>query len=104
AAGVAGGLLARPHPLGALKLAYIQVVQIITVKAQNIPLTFGRELKPHTLDLFLRNAAPALLIMITAFVLYKISRRGAHDSESRNLKNVFFASLVVSTIFLFVSA
>ncbi len=98
------GLLARHHPIAALKLAYIQVADLIIAKASNLPLTFGRELKPHALDLFLRNAAPALLIMITTFVLYKISRRGARDSESRNLKNVFFASLVVSTIFLFVSA
>ena len=37
ALGVITGLLARPNPLGGLKLAYIQVVQIIIVKWQNIP-------------------------------------------------------------------
>ncbi|MBI2454340.1 MAG: hypothetical protein HYV54_02110 [Parcubacteria group bacterium] len=66
------GLAARPHPLGALKLAYIQVIQIIIVKLQGLPLTFGRELRPPTWDMFLRNTRAKKHIFLGAGGLFGI--------------------------------
>lgn len=104
ALGSAIGLFARSNPLAVLKLAYTQVVGIMIAKANNIPLTFGRELKPHAFDLLLRNALPTLVILTTAFIFYRISSQRIHNSESEKLKSTLFASLIISTIFLFVSA
>ena len=102
AAGSAIGILARPHPLGALKLAYIQVVQIIFIKLQNIPLTFGRELKPPTWDMFLRNTPLIILILATALVLYKMSA-AKNNQEAKEQKNIFWAALAISGIFFLVT-
>jgi len=38
------GWLLRPNPVGALKLLYVQLVQLAQVKHQGIPLSFGTEL------------------------------------------------------------
>ena len=103
ALGVITGLLARPNPLGGLKLAYIQVVQIIIVKWQNIPLTFGRELKTPNLDSVLRNILPIFLIGIIGIILYKIVIKKYRSNEINNSKNIFLSSLTVSVFFLLIT-
>ncbi|MDP3800053.1 MAG: hypothetical protein Q8Q90_01380 [bacterium] len=103
ALGIIGGLLARPNPLAGLKLVYIQVVQIIFVKWQNIPLTFGRELKTPTLDSIIRNILPVILIGIIGIVLYKIAIKKYRTNEIDNSKNIFLSALTVSIFFLFIT-
>lgn len=103
AAGSIIGVLARPNPLGAIKLAYIQVVQIMAVKFQNIPLTFGRELRPPTLDMFLRNTPPVVLILLAGLILYRMIGRKSIQSESSALKNIFLSALAISAIFFLVT-
>lgn len=74
--GVIFGLLLRPNPLGALKLFYIQVIQLSIVKMKGIPLLFGRELKPSEAIGFLRQILPVLLIvLILVFVFTKIRKK-----------------------------
>lgn len=102
AAGSVIGILTRPHPIGALKLAYIQVVQIIVIKMQAIPLTFGRELRPPTFDMFLRNTPLIILILIAALILYKISSK-KDNLETKEQKNIFLAAFAVSAIFFFIT-
>ncbi len=98
------GILLRPNPLGAVKLAYIQVVQIIAIKLQNIPLTFGRELRPPTFDMFLRNTPLIILILLAGLVLYRLVFRKTHDQESSLQKNIFFSALAVAAVFFFITA
>ncbi len=96
------GLLARPQPWGALKLVYIQVVNLTIAKVNGLPLTFGRELKPPAFDSILRNTAPLLLILTAALIFYKIARRSSNP-ESANQKNIFFSALAIGTIFFFIT-
>ncbi len=103
AAGSIIGVLARPHPWGALKLAYIQVVDIIFIKFQNIPLAFGRELKPPYLDTFLRNTLPLAIIIIVSLIVYRIVRSRLGDPKSKHYQNIFFSSLAISFIFFFIT-
>ena len=74
------------------------------VKINNIPLTFGRELKPPTLDLFLRNTLPLFLILIISLIIYKTAPKKTFDSESKNPKNILFSTLAISAIFFFITA
>lgn len=74
--GAIAGLLIRPHLLGALKLFYIQVIQLSLVKMRGIPLMFGRELKPSDALGFMRQILPVLLlVVIAAIVFIKIKKK-----------------------------
>ena len=100
---IIGGLLARPNPLAGLKLVYIQVIEIIFVKWQNIPLTFGRELKAPNFDSIVKNILPIILIGIAGIILYKLSVKKYRANEIANSKNIFFSALAVSILFLFIT-
>ena len=45
-AGLLVGLLLRPNPIGAAKILYVQIIQLIIEKQQGVQLLFGRELFP----------------------------------------------------------
>ena len=65
------GWLARPNPLGAAKLAYIQIVELMLAKSRGIPLNFGLELYPlgwQTLYLFLPFT---LLWLLAIYIFFK---------------------------------
>jgi len=64
------GWLARPNPLGALKLAYIQVVELMLVKQARIPLRFGAELGPVDWSIFTGQLLPLSLLLLTAAGLF----------------------------------
>ena len=102
-AGSVIGILTRPHPWGAVKLAYIQVVQIVAIKLQNIPLTFGRELRPPGWDMFLRNTPLVILILLAGLFLYRVTYRKTYDPESNAQKNIFLSALAISAVFFFVT-
>ncbi|MDP3764792.1 MAG: hypothetical protein Q8Q95_04210 [bacterium] len=103
ALGLVAGLIARPNPLAGLKLVYIQVIQIIFVKTQNIPLTFGRELKTPNFDSIIKNILPVILIGLIGIVLYKIAIKKYRASEIGNYKNIFVSALTVSAFFLLIT-
>ncbi len=58
--GLALGILLRPHPGGALHLAYIQVVKLMVEKQGELPLRFGIELLPFYLDQLRRSVHSAV--------------------------------------------
>ena len=85
AAGSVLGFAARPQPLGALRLAWIQVGLFLEVKARGIQLPFGTELQPISVargDPLLLLPALGLLAALVAFVVL-VSRRRATDLRAR---------------------
>jgi hypothetical protein len=85
AAGTLLGFALRPEPLGALRLAWIQIGLLLEVKARGIPLPFGTELQPLTLALgepLLLLPALGMLTALAAFVLL-VRRPPASEPHAR---------------------
>ena len=97
------GLLARPNPLEALKLAYTQVVQILFVKINEIPLYFGRELKGLEVYGFIQNILPALIILALTFFLYARYVKKQTTDNFKNKKVALTDEIILITIFLIVT-
>ncbi len=96
--GILIGWLARPNPIGAIKLAYIQVVQLMLEKQKNIPLLFGRELFPLAPRTLFENFTPLMLVWITAIVviIFCVLKRRPMDQP---MKIIIWSSLSLSIIF-----
>ncbi|MDO8466748.1 MAG: hypothetical protein Q7S83_01255 [bacterium] len=75
--GLLTGLILRPNPIGATKLAYIQVVKLLFEKQGDAPLRFGRELTPFVWENFADQLVPiAILILIAVgFVIWLIATK-----------------------------
>jgi hypothetical protein len=72
------GWLARPNPWGGARLAWIQVVSLLEVKRQGLPLPFGLELYPMPLGMGVgRFAIPAVILAALLVALLLRARRGA---------------------------
>lgn len=77
---VLGGLLAgaflRPNPVGAIKIAYIQVVQLFIEKlGSELPLRFGRELLPFVWENFADQLVPiTVLVFIGVGLALKLTK------------------------------
>lgn len=99
ACGAAAGALLRPHPLGALRLAWIQVGLFAEVKRLGLPLPFGLELQPLPPYEVARLALPALAVL--AAVLVALARRDAEEPGPR--RAVAWASLALFAFFAFLS-
>lgn len=102
-AGVILGILARPNPWGAIKLAYIQVVGILAVKLNQIPLYFGRELKSLEFYGFIQNVLPILIILALTWALLR-KKISFLKMENEHLRLALFACLVIITMFLIITA
>lgn len=94
------GLAARPHPLGAVKLAYIQVVKFLFVKINNIPLYFGRELTGLEAYGFVQNVLPALIILGLSFFLYIRCVKKQNAADAKNKKTTLISGTILITMFL----
>ena len=93
-AGAVVGWLLRPHPWGALELAYIQVAYLTLQQQSDLPLRFGNELRPlHVSELY--KQLPGLMVLLAAglAVCAGLRRRGAE------LGTAIVASLVLWPIF-----
>ncbi len=105
--GIAIGLLARPNPIGTLKLIYIQTIEIILVKINKIPLYFGREILDFDLRGsefvgLLQNAGPALMILLIALVLFKVSSRTSASIDQK-LKILSLTGTTLAAVFMMIS-
>jgi hypothetical protein len=97
------GAALRPHPLGALRLAWIQVGLFLEVKRRGLPLPFGLELQPLSLALDgPRLVLPALALVALALLFFALRlRRGPPvDAAARAAA---WTSLVLSLLFLVLS-
>ncbi len=104
--GVTIGWLARPNPIGAIKLAYTQVVQLMVEKLNGVPFQFGSELKPGSnWTVLAGEIAPILLIILLGIFFWrsfiKKNYRPATFRHSAEYENVIIltASLILAAIF-----
>lgn len=103
--GLIVGWLLRPNPIGAIKLAYIQVVQLMIEKFRGVPLRFGAELKPIDWSIFTNQFIPILLLFIPAItVLSWLIFRKKLSSLSADDRIAVWASLALSIIFMLLTA
>jgi hypothetical protein len=73
AGGLITGWLLRPNPLGAAKIAYVQVFQLSLEKFAGAPLEFGSELRPLTIAPY-SNYLPFIILWLLCllFLFWKL--------------------------------
>lgn len=98
--GLAAGWLLRPNPLGAAKLAYIQVIQLLLEKNSDLPLRFGRELVPFYWVNFADQLIPITILFLIAsgFVVWLFLSKKSLEIPA-NLKTALMVSFILSIIF-----
>jgi len=97
--GLLVGWLLRPNPIGALKLAYVQVAQLLVEKQSALPLRFGRELKPFVLENFVDQHIPLAIFFIGALVFWLWLFKNKRIEDKASLKIVAWSSLVLTGFF-----
>jgi len=99
--GLVLGVFLRPNPIGALHLAYIQVVELMQVKQAGVALGFGIELWPFYWGSFVELFAPVTILLLLAVgtlcALIRNRRFSAIDLHSRI---AIWASLTIAILFL----
>ncbi|MBI2454192.1 MAG: hypothetical protein HYV54_01290 [Parcubacteria group bacterium] len=100
--GAMTGWLLRPNPMGSLKLAYIQVIQLILEKQNEATLLFGRELFPLSSQTLFQNFSAFMLLwflaMGTGLWLWHSSK-----NQTPQFKTLAYSSLVLSIVFFFMT-
>lgn len=84
--GLVIGLIIRPNFIGALKIAYTQVVQLAIEKFNNTPLRFGTELKPgNSPSVLSHEILPLAILLLLAIGIVVASRKKLNlmDLEKR---------------------
>lgn len=100
-AGLIIGFIARPNFIGALKIAYVQVADLMLAKFNMVPLRFGSELKPaNSLSVITHEIAPLLIVLGLAIVVLVLAlKRKTFNNLSEVNKTAIVGSLAVSIIF-----
>lgn len=93
--GLAAGLFLRPNPLGAAKLAYIQVVQLLFEKQGEVPLRFGRELTPFFFENFADQLIPITILLLISALLFIWKRK----IITKRINTAIISSAILSLIF-----
>ncbi|MEK7564810.1 MAG: hypothetical protein AAB501_01060 [Patescibacteria group bacterium] len=95
-AGAIIGWLLRPNPIGAIKLAYIQVVELMIQKQQEATLLFGREIFPLAPQTLFQNFSAFMILWFFAMVvLIILIKKHANILEDVRM----WSSGIVSIIF-----
>lgn len=97
--GLVAGWLLRPNPFGALKLAYIQVAQLLVEKQSDLPLRFGRELQPFFLENFIDQHIPIFLFFTAALVFLLWAWKTKKIVLPEKLRTTILSSLVLTIVF-----
>ncbi len=99
-AGLLAGMLARPNPAGGLQLAYTQVVRFAAVKAQELPLRFGRELVPFGWENFVTQLLPLALLVVIAlcFLGWAVWSKNFRTIEQKR-RIALWSSLALAALF-----
>jgi hypothetical protein len=97
-AGIIGGLLLRPNPIGGAKLVYVQVIELMLVK-QKVMLTFGRELSKLPLNELYDTYAPSVLLWLGIIALFFIALRRSRDKLQPEARTLLWSSLGLSLLF-----
>ena len=102
--GLLAGALARPNPLGGIRLAAIQVFTWLAKKGAAVPLDVGRELKPFLGSHFADQLVPATLLAASAAVLVLVRRPASPESPGDDRKTIAaWSSLALTAFFLALS-
>lgn len=117
--GVILGILLRPHPINALKLFYIQLVEQSLTKIKGLPILFGEENSPIVSNILVKNFGIFLAIW-AIFLIYgwwqiwsdrrnrlNAARRptagGGLGQNSRSLNYLIILNSILSIAFFLVS-
>ena len=96
------GWLLRPNPIGAAKIAYVQIAQLFLEK--DLPLRFGRELTPFVWENFVDQLIPISILILTAICFFVwVSRRRGNWILPANLKTIVWSSLVLWISFFYLT-
>ena len=100
--GLIAGWILRPNPIGAARLAYIQVVKLLFEKQSNIPLRFGRELTPFVWENFVDQLIPITIIALTAaaFIGWFYWRKTWSASDADTKGPIISAAALAGVFFL----
>lgn len=103
--GIILGWLLRPHPWGAAKIVYVQVVDFLIIKLNKIPLQFGRELKSLGLSDFNQQLLPTLLVLIPAVIFFfsYLNKKISRLPKDQNFLTILGSSLSVTAVFFFLT-
>lgn len=98
------GWILRPNAFSALKIAYIQVVQLAIEKINKVPLKFGSELKPgNNSSVVLHEILPILFILTVAIftiIFYlKMGKQALTDEKKTTLSSSLALSLIFGIMF-----
>ena len=99
--GIAVGVIVRPNFLGALKAAYVQIVELLLAKFNHIPLRLGSELRPvSNLSLVTHEILPLFLVVFPAiFILALAIKNKIFKNISKTNQTAITAGLSLSLIF-----
>lgn len=103
AGGIIAGWILRPNPLGAAKLLYVQIFKQILEKQGGLPLLFGQENFPLSLNILFKNFSPLLLIWAAgiAIAFWAIFKKTL--PEDARQKIFAFSAAVISVLFFLVT-
>lgn len=93
------GLLARPAPMGGLKLLWIQLGELSKVVAAKIPLHFGSEVTP----LGMQDISDTYMILVGVWLLLVIAAAWAIGTKRAKVGSAWASALVLTLGFLFIS-
>src|SRR5205823_6166585 len=100
------GWLLRPNPLGAARLLYIQLIELLFAKWRGVPILFGNENLPLDSAVFQRNFVPlAVLWAVAGAVLIgrTMSGSGAGELKNPDRRVLLWASFLLSIAFFLVA-
>ncbi len=98
------GLLLRPNPVGSLKLAYIQVIQLILEKQNEATLLFGRELFPLAPQTLFQNFSAFMILWFWAVVaIFILAKKHSHILQNVGMLSAGVLSLIFFLLTIFVA-
>jgi len=101
--GIALGLLARPHPIGNLKLVYIQVIELYKVKGSILASTIGTELQPPYWTGLGNVILPILILLGVSFaILIKTALAREQIVKDKKIAILSSLSMVFVSILMFI--
>lgn len=99
--GLIVGWLLRPNPIGALKILWVQLFELVFEKQSGVQLLFGSELLPLDWETIKFQLIPALILWLVAIIIFVwMARRERLKHADATTKIMLGASLSLSLVFL----
>ncbi len=98
--GIAVGILARPNPIGSIKLAYIQIIKLLQAKQEDAVLLFGSEIFPLKWYTLVENFLAFTILWVVSILIFFAFYKKYFRQDSAE-KRVFIVSNLVFSILFF---